>query len=1161
MQINRLRLLGFKSFVEPTELHIEKGLTGVVGPNGCGKSNLLEALRWVMGETSHKSMRAAAMDDVIFSGTTTRPARNTAEVTIFLDNAARTAPAEWNDNDVVEITRRIEREAGSAYRINGQEVRARDVKILFEDAATGARSPALVRQGQIGEIVNAKPEQRRRILEDAAGVAGLHSRRHDAELRLKAAEGNLARLGDILGQLGSQIESLKRQARQARRYKELSVEIRKAEAVALHVAWTDAEADVATHEAGLAAALSALGAAVEAESRLTREEARLAETMQPLRDEEATRGAVLARLKIEQSNFEKEAERAALRQKELEQRAGQLEADMARERALIEEATDTLSRLDDELMVLTGTDEDALAAEDQAIADLEAARTAETAAAARLADVTRRDFEIRARHKSMEASLAERRDQAAKIERQIAALDTQLREIAARAPDAKKLTALQDEAAELALAVEDAETRAIAAEERVAAAGGQARLDRETLQQANLELRGIESEASALSKMLVPAGAEEHTPVLEALTVAPGYEAALGAALGDDLDASTDAAAPAHWRFLATHDADPRLPAGAEPLIAKVQGPAELTRRLGQIGVVARADGARLQAALAPGQRLVSLDGDLWRWDGFVAAAEAPTAAAQRLAQKNRLAEIERWQVEFKIAADAAVEADRVAQAELVAADTESRAARQAQRDLLAAIARTREALTTTERAARDTEARLAGVQEAKEQAADALVEAHERVDEIEVALELAQDGAGLDDEIAAADAAVRDTRARVMTLAGEAAALEREKKLRTDRLAAAEADRQRWAQRTEAAGRQVATLQERATQARTELSTLADLPAEIEAQRQRLITGIADADRERAAAADKLAAADTALREAQSGMRAAQAQVSTEREGRARIEAHLESARNRRTAEGQRIRETLNCEPDGCLALAQFPQGAALPALDEIERQLSRLKADRDRLGGVNLQADEELTQLDEQFAGMEKERADVEEAIAKLRGAIGQLNREGKKRIDDAFNAVNTHFQQLFATLFGGGEARLEMIESPEDPLEGGLEIIAKPPGKKPVTLSLLSGGEQTLTALSLIFAVFLTNPSPICVLDEVDAPLDDANVDRFATLMEKMAADTETRFLVITHHPMTMARMNRLFGVTMGEKGISQLVSVDLAAAERIVADDVPEQRAAG
>ena len=252
MHINRLRLIGFKSFVEPTDLLIEKGLTGVVGPNGCGKSNLLEALRWVMGETSYKSMRAAAMDDVIFSGTNARPARNMAEVTIFLDNKDRKAPAEFNASETLDVTRRIEREAGSAYRINGKDVRARDVRILFEDAATGARSPALVRQGQIGEIVNAKPEQRRRILEDAAGIAGLHSRRHEAELRLKAAEGNLARLNDILGQLNSQIESLKRQARQARRYKELSSEIRRLDAVVLHLRWMEAQGQVDAEEASLA---------------------------------------------------------------------------------------------------------------------------------------------------------------------------------------------------------------------------------------------------------------------------------------------------------------------------------------------------------------------------------------------------------------------------------------------------------------------------------------------------------------------------------------------------------------------------------------------------------------------------------------------------------------------------------------------------------------------------------------------------------------------------------------------------------------------------------------------------------------------------------------------------------------------------------------------
>src|SRR5262249_6223546 len=355
MHINRLRLLGFKSFVEPTELLVERGLTGVVGPNGCGKSNLLEALRWVMGETSHKSMRAASMEDVIFNGTTVRPARNTAEVTIFIDNSDRKAPAEFNGADTLEVTRRIERDAGSAYRINGREVRARDVRILFEDAATGARSPALVRQGQIGELVNAKPEQRRRILEDAAGIAGLHSRRHEAELRLRAAEANLARINDILGQLTTQIDSLKRQARQARRYKEISGEIRKLDAVVLHLNWAEAQAQVAGEEAALASALEKVGRATEAEAKALRSEADGASLLQPLRDQEAAKGAVLARFKIEQENLEREAQRTADRRRELEARVEQLSRDMGRAETLIGEAKETLERLEEEIASLANT--------------------------------------------------------------------------------------------------------------------------------------------------------------------------------------------------------------------------------------------------------------------------------------------------------------------------------------------------------------------------------------------------------------------------------------------------------------------------------------------------------------------------------------------------------------------------------------------------------------------------------------------------------------------------------------------------------------------------------------------------------------------------------------------------------------------------------------
>ncbi len=1150
MQITRLRLLGFKSFVEPTELVIEKGLTGVVGPNGCGKSNLLEALRWVMGETSYKSMRASTMEDVIFSGTNARPARNMAEVTISIDNAARTAPAELNDSDVLEVTRRIERDAGSAYRVNGGEVRARDIKLLFEDASTGARSPSLVRQGQIAEIVNAKPEQRRRILEDAAGIAGLHSRRHEAELRLRAAEGNLARVNDVLGQLTSQIEALKRQTRQAKRYRELSGEIRKAEALLLHLSWTTAQAEVVATEAALWQGLGALAAATEREAALVVEEAERASAIDPLRENEARRGAALSRVRIEQENFEKEARRLAERQRELEARAEQMRRDIEREQQQLAEARAILERLAAEAETITGEAEAGHHAEEETRARLDDAEAKLGEAQARLTEVTARAIEARTRRRSLESAHAERLGQVKRIEGQLASLATQAREIAARAPDAERLQQLSEAGQRLMRDAAGLEDEALAAEERAAELALEARAREQASQAALLTAGQLRTEVETLAKLLLPMRDDGLPPMIDELRVAPGYERALGAALGDDLDAPIAEEADMHWRRVGRAADDPPLPVGVHPLALEVDAPPELARRLAQIGVVARVDGRLMQPYLRPGQRLVSPEGDLWRWDGFTVAATAPTAAALRLAERNRLSELEVLEDGARRESDDLASVARTAREAHRVAEGEERRLRQAGRETQAELARARESLTVIERQARETEQRLAAVAENRTSAEVALVEAKERLAESEAAIEALDDDDALEAEVATAERVTTGHRGTVGEIRQMLGRLERDSHVRAERLNAMGVERARWEVRCEAAGSHVATLSERMSETESELAEMTELPAEIEAQRVRLHDQIEAAESARSAAADQLAEAQSAHRESQQALRAAQAAVADQRETRARAEAKLEAARQKRSEEAHRIRETMNCAPEACLALAEVEPEANLPALAEVDRSLQRLKADRERLGGVNLAADDELQKLNEQFATMDLERLDVEQAINKLRGAIGQLNREAKKRLGEAFDQVNGHFQRLFGTLFGGGEARLEMIESEEDPLEGGLEIIARPPGKKPATLSLLSGGEQTLTALSLIFAVFLTNPSPICVLDEVDAPLDDANVDRFCSMMERMASETETRFLVITHHPMTMARMDRLFGVTMAERGVSQLVSVDLATAERII-----------
>ncbi len=1155
MHITKLRLIGFKSFVEPTELLIEPGLTGVVGPNGCGKSNLLEALRWVMGETSYKSMRASAMDDVIFSGTTGRPPRNMAEVTIFLDNQDRVAPAEFNDNDHIEITRRIEREAGSAYRVNNRDVRARDIKILFEDAATGARSPALVRQGQIGEIVNAKPEQRRRILEDAAGTAGLHSRRHEAELRLKAAENNLTRIGDVLGQLKSQIESLKRQARQARRYSELSEEIRKGEALRLYLVWSEAQVQVDHDEAALQVALEALGAATTKEAAAIRLEAEFGETLQPLRDEEVTRAAVLARLRHEQTNLDNDVRRAKQRDEELTARIGVIETDISRETDLVEEAQKLSQSLTSELEVLEGEIKEASTADQSLRSSCEEAAAELSKVEVQLSDVMMRQSEARAKRSSAEAECRERTAQVHRVKQQQEQIVAQLKTAAAAAPDAKQLNKLKEQSVELAGTVEKLVDRQAQAEKKIADCREKLEAANSQAGQARITLKQVETERDTLAKLLQSSDADGVEPVVEQIKVAKGYEVALGAALGDDLELPIGVEGSMHWKLASSdsedaYDDDYALPNGLKCLADFVEAPAELQRRLRQVGIVDPELGQDLQAQLRPGQRLVSTEGDLWRWDGLVAPADAPTPAAQRLAARNRLEELISEQADAAMAVAEAEQLVASLTAALKSASDDLNALRAEHRQVEAELGKTNNQLTQMERAAQEAEVRLAALRDTEQSAAHEFELASKALSDSEDALKKLAATDELDSEVAAARESVQQARSKSTQLQTELTVLERAGQQRQAQQTKLVADVKRWTERSDQGLQQLKTLQQRLTENRDEKASVAKVPGQLEERRSKLMNELTQAEAERRAAADRLAEAETGLKEANATLRAAQGDVSEQREIRARADAKVESARARRADIVRQIQENFETQPEGCLALAELESDDKLPSLSDADARLLRLKTDRERLGGVNLQATTELEELNTQFGTLDGERADVEEAIAKLRGGIASLNREGRKRLREAFETVDGHFQSLFTTLFGGGEAKLEMIDDSEDPLAGGLEIIAKPPGKKPTTLSLLSGGEQTLTALSLIFAVFLTNPSPICVLDEVDAPLDDANVDRFCTLMEKMASETDTRFLVITHHPMTMARVDRLFGVTMVERGVSQLVSVDLAAAEEFL-----------
>jgi chromosome segregation protein len=1145
MKFTRLRLSGFKSFVEPTDLLIEPGLTGIVGPNGCGKSNLLEALRWVMGESSYKSMRASGMDDVIFSGTTERPARNMAEVLVTMVNDDGTAPPHYQDQETLEISRRIERDEGSSYRINGKDVRARDVQLLFADASTGSRSPALVRQGQIGEIINAKPQARRLILEEAAGITGLHTRRHEAELKLRAAEQNLTRLDDVTSQLETQLNSLKRQARQAMKYKALSAEIRKLEAIGLYVNWLDAAESSKRDAAALDEATRVLAEHTRQASEKLRLRDDLGEKLPGLREQEAVRGAVLQRVSHERNVLDEEERRAGERRQEMDRRIAQINADLQREQELLNDTDRVLARLAEEGQALEagqGSDTEiraeAAVALQQAADALARAQEAADEANARLSELT-------ARRNAIVRAIEEHRARVARLDRELADTQEKRNQLLSRFTvegDGEKLAAAVEHAIEQADALEQAAAEAEAA---VRAARGAEADSRSAHDEARRKADRLQTEVRTLTNLLKAGGGDLWPSLIDQIKVAAGYETALGAALGDDIDASADEGAPVHWRGLPPLAGTAPLPDGAEPLARFVEAPPALNRRLSHIGVVSRALGQALQPQLLPGQRLVSREGDVWRWDGFTAAADAPSAAAKRLAERNRLASLEVEMAAAIAAAEEARDGFEAARAAVEAAARAERDRREGHRAAVSAVDFARRALTTHERQVSERLAQTSALDEAQRRIETALEEAR-------AALEAAEAESGglpvldtLQAELNDLRGAVNRERAAYAEARAAHDGLEREAKARADRIRSIAGETEQWTARAARANEQIELLMGRAEETRAAIVELSALPQQLADRRLKLMNTLAEAEAEKKAASDALQTAENEVRQADQDLRAVQELLAAAREDHARLGARLEASTSRLEACEARIAETLNCKPDEVIATQGIGE-EAIPETPEIERKLHGLREDRERLGGVNLRADEEAAEVSRQLEGLVKERDDLIQAIHKLRGGISSLNREGRQRLLDAFGTVNQKFGELFTTLFGGGKAELQLIES-EDPLEAGLEIIANPPGKKPTTLSLLSGGEQTLTALSLIFAVFLTNPSPICVLDEVDAPLDDHNVERFCNLLEAMLERTETRFLIITHHALTMARMHRLFGVTMLERGVSQLVSVNLEEAE--------------
>ncbi len=1147
MHFQRLRLSGFKSFVDGAELRIEPGMTGVVGPNGCGKSNLLEALRWVMGANSAKAMRAGEMDDVIFAGNSDRPSRNHAEVVLTIDNAARRAPVQFNDHEVIEVSRRIDRGMGSTFRINGREVRARDVQLLFADASTGANSPALVRQGQISELIAAKPQNRRLILEEAAGVSGLHSRRHEAELRLRAAEANLTRLEDLVGELDSAAARLRREARQAEAYKKISAEIRVLQSAVLHARWREAFETLERAEAETADAVRAVEATAGDAAAATVDAVKAEEAIRPMRDEEMAASAILHRLAVERDRLDHESQRIEADAARLAENLRRVDADRAREEAIIEDAKSALSRLTPDMAAL----EAEIAAAPERAPALEAAwKLAEAARGQADAEVLRLNAEAAAEEARREAAAARVADAANRLARTGRALDMAKADRNALGPvndiatlaAAAKLKEADDALGAARQVMEAAEAERTAKVQAEAAA-------RDAGRKAEDLLGRLKTEARGLAQLLTHERKDGFKPVLAAVSTDKGFEAALAAALGDDLNAALDRNAPSYWGGAAPPT--PTWPDGARALAPMIRAPQELAARLALTALVDREDGDRLQAHLGPGMRLVSREGDLWRWDGFVSRADAPRPATVRLAQKSRLEELELEIERTAPVAAGAAEAQNAARAALAEAEEAAKAARRVLPDAERAVALARE---ESERHARESarrDARAQSLDETISRFEAERVEAEAAAQAARAEAEALPAGEDLTPRLEAARAVAAAARETEASARADLDQERREREGRQQRLQTLARDAEDWTRRsTHAQGRVVELARERDATAAAQTAAR-DAPDALEARKVRLLDELGAAEQRLSAATDAFSVADAARTGADRLARAADQRAAEARERRAGLVAKLDAARERLQDVAANLREVAQVEPDE-LGRILADQAAAIPAdVHGVEQRLHVLDRQREAIGPVNLRAEEEAAEYGERLATLRAERADLSGAVGKLRAGIEELNAEGRERLLAAFDVINGHFQALFQALFDGGQAELRLIES-DDPLEAGLEVFACPPGKRMATMSLMSGGEQALTAAALIFGVFLAQPAPICVLDEVDAPLDDHNVDRFCNLMNEMRARTETRFLCITHNPVTMSRMDRLYGVTMPERGVSQLVSVDLRQAEALAAE---------
>ena len=1139
MKFQSVRISGFKSFLEPTEIQMNMGLTGVVGPNGCGKSNIVEAIKWIMGENSARQMRGDGMDDVIFSGTNERPSRNFAEVSIKLDNSEKKAPAIFNHYDEIEITRKIEREKGSVYRVNGKQVRARDIQLIFADNGTGARSSGIVGQGRIAQIIDSNPEDRRVILEEAANIKGLHSRRHEAELKLKGASDNLDRLSDIEQTYKEQLIELEKQGRKAARYRSVGERIRKAEATLFFNLMNNAkkeanDLDIQLKKANENVSQGQIKVAEHIKSQL-----HLANKIPDLKKDEAEKAATLQTLNITKIKLDEEKSSAQNTLQNIKNQINLINNDIARESEIKEDAKKSLSTLLTEEKNLKEDSENFSTKITKATDLVKKLRSISDAADDKLSTITSEIYSIKYDKSDLEKRINNLKQKIEVTQNQLANFNIEDDKNRFKL-DKEKIINLKKRIQEnnqlndgykVELEkLEKLETRLI-----------------EEKNTAVFEFNKVNLEFDSLSTLLGRDTLNSNT-LEKTIGNINNLEEAIGSVLGETLlapilsdDQSTENTT--YWRDDFKTISPASLPESVIPIVTKITKSSILDTALKGVGIVNNKEIAfKLQKKLTFGQALTTPSGGLWRWDGFVQPQGVQNSYSERLQQiarlrllQNKLPSLEENQSLSEKRLDECFNNIKKYKDDLSNLQVKLSSLISESNQLELQNTKVESKLLSSE----------ALIKELKNTERMSLEELSELEKEFNNSLNLPS--------LLAEELKVRNNADQSRNELTDAMAAEQqiksEESFQSRNLIQLGHQKENWKVREEEAKTRLISLEERLKTSQGEKNRLSTLPESFEKKEAELNIKIEEAISNRNIAADQLVKNETSLNDADKQVREAEKVVSTLREEMIKIEALLNLSKAKIQNIEERVFEKLKIKST---ELNKFintkEEDQPIKSIEILEKTLQRLLNERETLGAVNLRAEDEMNEMLNKIEVMSKERVDLEEAIAKLRSGIFELNKEGRQRLKESFEEVNENFKQLFQKLFGGGNAELRLVGN-EDPLQAGLEVLASPPGKKMQLLSLLSGGEQALTAISLIFSVFLCNPAPICILDEVDAPLDDTNVGRFCDLLNQIVDETNTYFMVITHHRLTMAKMDRLFGVTMEQKGISKLVSVDLEQASRI------------